>query len=287
MTATESPWVIEVGDDDFEREVIERSREVPVVVDFWAEWCGPCRFLGPILEKLAEEWNGGFVLAKVDVDAAPVLAQTYRVQSIPAVKSFRDGALGPEFIGALPEPAVRQFLSGLVPSEADVLVEQAEALGADDGDDAEALLRKVIALAPNNANAAVGLAERLVARNELEEAKRLVAGLVPAGDVGSRVERLQASIFFREQHPTATEEELRDRVHKDPKDAAALLDLGRLHAIHGRYEEALETLLQAGQADRELAREHVKELMVKIFCLAGERSELSDGYRSKLSQLLY
>ena len=121
-----SQWVKDVSTATFAAEVIERSRERPVVVDFWAAWCQPCRMIGPVLEQLAQEYRGKFLLAKLDVDANPQVSLAFRIQSIPAVMAFRDGRPVNEFIGAVPEASIRQFIESVLPSEADAVAAQAE-----------------------------------------------------------------------------------------------------------------------------------------------------------------
>ncbi|HEV3364329.1 MAG TPA: tetratricopeptide repeat protein [Acidimicrobiia bacterium] len=169
-TTNSSGFIIDVSEATFTRDVIERSREVPVVVDFWAGWCAPCRALGPVLERLAEEAGGSWVLAKLDVDANPRLAGAFQVQSIPAVRAFKDGQEVAEFTGALPEPAVRQWLTQLGPSPADIACKEGAALeAAGRFDEAAERYRQALAEAPGHAEAATAL-------NRVELAQR-AAGL--------------------------------------------------------------------------------------------------------------
>jgi putative thioredoxin len=158
---------IDVTEQDFETEVLERSKSVPVVVDFWAEWCGPCRALGPALEKAADAREGDVVLAKLDTDANPGVAQAFRIQGIPAVKAFKDGRVVDEFVGAIPPSQVEEFFDKLVPSEADRLV-----LAGD-----EASLRRALELQPARIDAATELAKLLFADGRREEARELVERL--------------------------------------------------------------------------------------------------------------
>ena len=165
---------VDVTDATFQTEVIERSKQVPVIVDLWAEWCGPCKTLGPILEKVVDETGGSVVLAKVDTDANPQVAQAFRVQSIPAVYALRNGEIVDQFIGAIPEPAVRQFVAGLAPqpSEADTLVAAGD----------EASLRKALELEPDHAGAVVGLAQLLAERGNADDALALLAKIPETAD---------------------------------------------------------------------------------------------------------
>jgi len=166
---------MDVTDVSFESAVLDRSAEVPVVVDLWAEWCGPCRTLGPILEKVVAETDGAVELVKVDVDANPRVAATFQVQSIPAVFAIKDRKVVDSFIGALPEPAVRQFVASLSAplSEADSLI----ALGD------ESSLRRALELEPGNEAAVLTLASSLVERGESEEALRLLARIPETAEV--------------------------------------------------------------------------------------------------------
>jgi putative thioredoxin len=280
-----SEWIRDVTDDDFEKEVTERSHELPVVVDFWAAWCGPCRVLGPVLERLAIEGNGRFLLAKVDVDRSPRRAQAFGVRGIPAVMAFRNGKLEAEFSGAIPEEAVRQFLHRVCPSEADLLFEKAEVAGK--SGEAEASYREALRIDPMHQGSMLGLAETLVARGEIAEAETLVDGLVPGGPLGERVDNVRAALTVQKAKPDASEKELRQKLEDAEDRGSVLVELGKLLAAETRYSEALEAFYQAAESSAELAQGEAKERMVDLFHIVGVRSPLADEYRTKLSRLLY
>jgi putative thioredoxin len=288
MSRPASPHVIEVDQAGFAREVIERSRERPVVVDFWAPWCGPCRQLGPVLEKLATEHGGDFVLAKVDIDEAPTLAAEYDVRAIPAVRAFQDGKPTLGFVGLLPERQLREFLGRVLPTEGDRLAREALALEAASPAEAEALYRRAVERNPDHEDSLVGLARVLLARGQPEEAADLLDRAGPGVEQAAEVERIRAVLELRKRgRQYGDEAPARHRLNEEPGNARRLFELGCILAGSGAYPEALQMLLAAGEKDPKLAASEVKDVMVEVFRAVGVRSPLADEYRDKLSRLLY
>jgi putative thioredoxin len=281
---THNAPVRDISDAEFDSAVIDRSHSVPVVVDFWAEWCGPCRQLGPMLERLAVEADGAWELVKLNIDHNPRVATQYRVQSIPAVKGFRDGNLVAEFLGAVPESQVRSFLTRLLPSEADRLVrEGAEMEASGYVATAEDRYRDALAQDPNHAKAIVGLARVLAGRDAIDEAMSLL-GRRPADP---DVQKLRAEITLKQAGGRSDLAELESRVQSDPKDAAAQYELGRSLAAAGDYEPALEHLLETVKLDRTLDDDGARKAMLDIFALLGDDDSRTQQYRRLLGAVLF
>lgn len=281
------PAVIDVTDATFEAEVIEASREVPVVVDFWAPWCGPCRTLGPLLEKLARESEGGFRLAKVDIDQSPVVARELQIQSIPFVMAFREGQVVNEFVGAQPENTVRQFLDRVLPDAADGLTAEGEALGAAGRiADAEERFRSALEKKPRHPRAALGLAHVLAASDREEEAAQLLETVTADGEIGGEIERLSARLRMGVESGD-DETTLRAALETNPGDLAARLALGRRLAAEGRHEEALAAFLESVRRDREYEDAAARKAMLDIFTLLGRENPVVDEYQRRLSQVLF
>ncbi len=251
----------DVSEADFVTEVIERSYERPVVVDFWAEWCAPCRQLGPVLERTAERHAGDVELVKLDVDANPQIAAAYGIQGIPAVKAFRGGAVVNEFVGAYPEDSVRRFFETLLPTDADRLATAGTT--ASDSAEAERLFRAALEAERDHREAVLGLAGILAEKDAFEEARSLLARLPEDSDV----RRLRAQIDLAEAAGEAP-----------PSDPLA-------HATaDGDWEPVLARLLEEVRGgDRERAREQ----MVDIFEVLGPEHPLTVKYRSELAAALF
>ncbi len=250
--------VFDVDEAQFEKRVIERSRQLPVVVDFWAEWCGPCRTLSPALEKAAAKREGKVELAKVDTDANPNLAMTFQTASIPAVKAFRNGQIVAEFTGAIPPARVEEFFDQLVPSEADELAES----------DEEPSWRKALELDPRNSQAAQKLGRALLARGDTEAALTLLEPL--EGDF------VAEGLLARARLDSA------DGDRSDADLAAAFEAWDR-----GDPEDALESLQgELARVEDPERRDLVRRVMVAIFTELGADHPLAREHRRRLAAAL-
>lgn len=289
MAASATPWVIDVDEESFEDKVLTESMARPVVVDFWAPWCGPCRQLGPLLEKLTNEHQGKVLLAKIDVDQCQNLAAHFQIESIPAVKAFKDGQLVLQFNGVLPEKNLRDFFARLVPEAADQTLIKAHALEEGRPAEAEALYRKYLEKDATDEEARLGLARVLLAQKKDEEVTQLLESVDTDGPHAAEAQRLKGMLAVRGLSTGGGGDEaaLRQRVAADAKDAAARYELGCLLAQRGAHEESLQLLLAAGELDMKLAMSKVREAMVQIFYALGPSHPLSDKYRSQLARLLY
>jgi len=255
--------VFDVGEADFQEQVLRRSLDVPVVVDFWAAWCGPCRVLGPILERAVEARGGRVLLARVDTDQNQRLAAAFRIQGIPAVKAFMGGHLVDEFVGAQPPAVVERFLDALVPSPAEVAAAEAAEL-----DPAEAAERYAKALAddPDNVPARVGLAGLALDRGEVAEALELLQPV--------------------EHAPEAAPLLARARLARESADAASPFAEAARLASDGAPETALAELLAAVREGGE-RREPARKLMLDVFRVLGDDHALTVRYRRDLTTALF
>lgn len=280
-----SAHTIDITENNFMQEVVEASRRMPVLVDFWAPWCGPCRSLGPILEKLAAEYQGRFRLAKVNSDENQALAAQFGVRGIPNVKAVVDGQIVNEFTGALPESAVREFIDALLPSPAEPLRQEALAAHARGETDAtRKLLLQAIRLDPKHEQARLDLIDVLLDAGDLAEAQRLLDEIAEGAKDRSRFDSLAARLALaRSASGGADEERLKMRLQNDPADLDARLDLANAMAARRDYRGALEELLEIVRRDRAFKEDIGRKTMLQVFSLLGSDHDLARDYRSRLS----
>ncbi|HEX6031016.1 MAG TPA: thioredoxin [Tepidiformaceae bacterium] len=275
--------VLEVSDATFAQDVLETSRTRPVVVDFWAPWCGPCRMLGPIIEKVAGEYGDDVVLAKMNTDENPRTAMQYQIQGIPAVKAFVNGRVATEFTGAIPESQVRAFFQKLAPSPAEKAAREAQRLAEQDPAQAERSFRDVLQSSPNNPDAIVGLAQILLGRGEIEEA----SDLLERAPTDRRAKVLKHRIFldgFAKKHAS---EDLEGEASRGPRDPRARYRWGVMLAARGQYQPALEELLESVRIDRQFADGAARKAMLAVFDILGLESPVTKEYQRQLSMVMF
>lgn len=278
---------IDVGSDNFQQVVIEGSKRAPVIIDFWAPWCAPCRALKPVLEKLAAEYGGKFTLAKINSDENPQIAAQFGVRGIPAVKAVVDGELVDEFTGALPESQVRAFIERVLPTPSGLARAQARTLiAAGQYADALPVLEHALALDPRNELAKVDKLEALIALERHAEARTVLEDLNPLTLNDARIAALKARLEFSGEDSTDPGA-LAERIRHDAKDMEARLALARHHVRTQDYESAFEQLLEIIRRDRKFGDDVGRRTMLELFNLLGNDIPLVKDYRRKLASALY
>jgi putative thioredoxin len=279
---------VDVTTATFQQEVIEASKTTPVIVDFWAPWCGPCRVLKPILEKLAAEYAGKFKLAKVNSDENQELAATYGIRSIPDVMAFRGGEPVSHFLGAVPESQVRAFIDRLIPTPADLeRTRAADLRKAGDLAGAIVALRNALALDAASDPAQLDLAELLIEQKQIDEAGRLLEAVKPNVDRDTRVATLRAALAFaRAAGSGAAEPELKAKLAANPADHETRFALASLYAGAKQYPDALDALLEIVRRERNWKDGEARRQILAIFNLAEGEPDLVAAYRRKLASAL-
>lgn len=286
---SDHPLVFDVNENEFETRVIEASRRTPILADFWADWCAPCRALAPVLERVVGDLNGRVRLAKVNTDENQNLAASLGIRSLPTVKLFKDSAVVDEFFGAYPEAQVRAFVDRHVAGPGDELSAKARALIASgEAAEAVALLRDAVTANPDDPRLCLDLAVAQLAHGEVDGAEETLAKLPANVQQDAEAKRLFALLHFCrlcEGAPPA--DELARRVDRDPADLDARLKLSARRVLEENYEAALEQLLEAIRRNKTHGAESARKSMLSVFELLGSADPRVGRYRSLMASALY
>ena len=290
VPATPPDLIKDSTDAEFMADVIEASRVQPVIVDFWATWCGPCKTLGPNLEKAVKAAKGAVKLVKVDVDANPRIAGQLRVQSIPTVYAFVDGQPVDGFMGAVPESQIKTFIDKLIgpaaPSDLDeILALGVESLAIGDLGGAAQAFAEALQLEPKNVKAIARLARSYLLGGDLERTREVLA-LAPADAKDPELDSVRAALTLADTAPSETAEFER-RLAADPDDHAARLELAKALAGAGKLDEAVDELLRIIERDRDWSEGAARAQLLTVFDAAGLGSETAKRGRRRLSSILF
>ena len=274
-----SDFIIDVSESNFDYEVIAYSQQFPVVVDFWASWCAPCKVLGPILEKITREYNGDFRLAKVDIDQNPNLATRFNVRSIPTVKAFKENKLVSEFMGAIPEPKIRDFIQILVPGQDTLILEKGKTLlGLKQGRNAETVFRQVLEKNPQQPTALLGLTKSLLLQGQGNEALAVldhfpISRELPTAEM---LRPLAHALVNFEKEAAFSEDPLKAAYHN----ALRLVKKGNLEA-------AMDGILDILRQDKNLRNGEIRKIFVSLLELLPEDNPATRNYRNELALILF
>lgn len=277
-----SEFIFDTAETTFEHDVVSRSYETPVIVDFWAPWCGPCKTLGPILEMLAQEFAGSFLLAKVNVDENPGLAVRFGVQGIPSVKAYRNGEIIAEFNGSAPERTVREFIQKVAPSETDnIIIEATSLLAIRQWEQAEDRLRIVLDSQPHNSAATLGLVRTLIAQGKGDEAIAFINDFPPGSEIVAAQQLKPLAQLLAEVDVTPT----RDIGNMETLEAQ-YWQSARLLA-RGQHAAGMDGLLEVLRCDKKFRKGEPKLVILAMFALLGEEDPLIREYRDELASILF
>ena len=295
--ANENPVIIEVITENFMAEVIERSKETPVIVDFWAPWCEPCKQLTPIIEKIIKEKNGNVILAKMNIDESPEVAQQLKIQSIPALMAFNDGQPVDGFVGVQPEKNISEFVNKISSLKNSSTIEENINAGKkyiDEGDleTAALVFSEILKIESENISAKSLLARCLLRSDQLSEAENLINNISPDAEKNQDYVSVRSEVeIFKnaKNNPISNkqEEELKESIKNNPKNYQLKLDLAKLLVAKGENENAINELLEIIEVDAKWNDGAARKQLIEIFNILGNENILVIEGRKKLSSMLF